>query len=59
MHFLGRTLPAVVALLLVLLAFALGIASERWLNGERREEALRYYEEAVRDYGIGHPVPRP
>ncbi len=52
-------LPAPILLLLVLLAFALGMASERWLNGARRRAALEWYERAVRDYGPGHPAPPP
>jgi hypothetical protein len=44
----------VALVLLALVAFALGIAAERWLNGAAREEALRSYERAVREYGAGH-----
>ncbi|HEY8368856.1 MAG TPA: hypothetical protein VIM86_06010 [Thermodesulfobacteriota bacterium] len=46
-----RQIPTVAVVLLVLLAFALGVAAERWLNGSRREQALERYERAVREYG--------
>lgn len=52
-----RTVPAVVVLLLVLAAFALGIAAERWMNGARRNEALRWYERAVREFSEERPPP--
>lgn len=52
-----RPIPAVAVVLLVLVAFALGIAAERWVNGARREQALERYERAVREYGAGHAPP--
>jgi hypothetical protein len=45
-------------LLIVVLAFFLGMLGERWLHGGEREEVLRRYERAVSDYG-GGPVPLP
>lgn len=39
-----------VALLLVVLAFVLGVLSERWWNGAARDAALEHYERAMERY---------
>jgi uncharacterized membrane protein YqiK len=44
------TLALPVAILLVILAFVLGLLGERWWNGAARDAALERYEQATQGY---------